>query len=79
MQILQIDAPTNCGTLFTGRAVSTRGRQYMFFANRRGRMVQSMTYGGRSSAGADVWLLRTATPPALAGAVRKAVGRYALK
>ena len=60
MQITKLHPPINCGTLFCGRAVSRRGRQYDFCATPEGEAC-------------CVWWQLATAPRALRTAVEKAV------
>jgi hypothetical protein len=68
MQISQLQPPTNGGTLYTGKAVSKRGRQYIFYATFRGEACGVF----RDDPPYGRWLPIKA-PPALREAVRQSV------
>jgi hypothetical protein len=84
MQILSLNPPTDGGTLYSGKAVSKRGRYYTFCATATGRAfaVLRRDISGETASGQyelRCWMSinrdghRIGTPKALKAAVRTAV------
>ena len=74
MQITEFEHPINGGTLYAGRATSSRGRRYMFCATFSGKPCGVFREDPTSELpdGRMFWL-QIKAPPALVQAVSKAV------
>lgn len=75
MQVIELHAPTNGGTLYFGRVKSSRGRRYEFLAAMNGdpgpRAFREEPWSALPD-GRTFWL-SVPTPNALSAAVRQAI------
>ena len=74
--VLQLDPPVNGGTLYSGIAVSGRGRRYSFFASKDDKAPKVRVMREEPDSYSEkygiCWLCAP-TPPSVGRAIRKAV------